>query len=334
MAEAENAAFRDLLNEMFKGVETEPKFPSSSTGTSTSSSKSTNASGRVIPGLRPSPDQRAKRKTQMEAYPILSESDFEEPGTRRTKSHVIGSMKNISDEVWDEVNRIKETIEGIETDREIIIWAAENVFRPQVVPDVVEGENVSVSGTDKHSKNTTSTATYLSFPPTYPLVLAHLIATFRDRFKSPSLSLALFSHARSHSVESYISGCSTSVYNEVLRTHWESFRDINSLEDALEEMSVHGVGWDRHTIKLISGIVEEVTGSVLQPPSADGLTGTQIVELEYGKDVLYRIMRLEQRVETEVAAEERRHRAQMSRKLYERERTNESDGDGVVERGW
>ncbi|KAG8983802.1 hypothetical protein FRB90_005755, partial [Tulasnella sp. 427] len=52
----------------------------------------------------------------------------------------------------------------------------------------------------------------------YPHLLSLLMRTFRERYADPFISLSLFHHARRLSVFSYVYGCTTPVYNELLDT--------------------------------------------------------------------------------------------------------------------
>lgn len=222
------------------------------------------------------------------------------------KPSVATPVSQLGDDVYEAFEGLKETIASLPTDREILAWATENVFKPQATS---RADDVLGS---------------FRYPATYPLVLAHLIGLFRDTFHSPYAALALFAHARDLSAESYVAGCSTGVYNEAIRTRWESLHDLEGVEALVEEMSARGVGWDRHTLRLVSGVVAEVTekmmsGDISAAPGATRtpVDGPTLARLAYGRRALEALPALERRVEIEVEAEERRHRAQMRRRLDE-----------------
>ncbi len=178
----------------------------------------------------------------------------------------------------------KETIFQIQSDVEILAWAEEEIF----------GKVNRLKGNLAENE----------FAEIYPLVLAHLISLFRDRFKDSHSALSLFEHAKNLSAESYICGCSTSVYNEMLQTRWKNFRDLQGIEMSIREMRMNGVGWDRQTSQLIGSIVEELGKRRFDGGDVDeadrGLTK------EFGEGFGQRLAALEKSVEEAVEAEERR----------------------------
>jgi hypothetical protein len=95
-------------------------------------------------------------------------------------------------------------------------------------------------------------------PAVYPHLIALLIRTFRDRFRDPHLGLSMFDHARHLSIPSYVFGCTTAAYNELIETRWRCFRDLKGVVDALEEMTVNGVQFDRRTKTLVETVRRQV----------------------------------------------------------------------------
>lgn len=95
-------------------------------------------------------------------------------------------------------------------------------------------------------------------PPTFPLLLAELMRAFRDTFHDPHLALSLFTYARTRSIASYVFGCTTPAYNELLRTRWSCFHDLRGVADALREMHANGVPPDAQTLRLVEEVRREV----------------------------------------------------------------------------
>ncbi|KAG5219401.1 Avr-Pita1 protein (Effector protein) [Salix suchowensis] len=59
---------------------------------------------------------------------------------------------------------------------------------------------------------------------------------------------------------SYVFGCSTQAYNELIETRWTSFQDLKGVHDALEEMIVNGVELDSRTRKLVDTVRHDIGG--------------------------------------------------------------------------
>lgn len=94
----------------------------------------------------------------------------------------------------------------------------------------------------------------------YPHLLSLIMRTFRERYADPFISLSLFHHARRLSVFSYIYGCTTPVYNELLDTLWTCFRDLEGFLKALREMELNGVEFDEKTRTIVEKITTEGAG--------------------------------------------------------------------------
>ncbi|KAF9268779.1 hypothetical protein L218DRAFT_954217 [Marasmius fiardii PR-910] len=145
------------------------------------------------------------------------------------------------------LDRKKEEMELCDTDQQLLDWAMREVF----------GETGQASASEEVSEENHSRLPMLH-SPTYPHILALLMKTFRDKYRDPHLALSIFDHAHHLSIASYVFGCSTAVYNELIETRWRCFRDLKGVHDALEEMSVNGVDFDNSTRKIVERVRREV----------------------------------------------------------------------------
>ncbi|KAF8633629.1 hypothetical protein AX15_001318 [Amanita polypyramis BW_CC] len=172
------------------------------------------------------------------------------------------------------LDRRKEEIDLCASDVELLHWAQREVL------DVFD--NLHSSSQRQHSGQATTTeqdkdeseddnSTPTSVPPpspssspsalhiqAYSPLVAYLMRTFRDKYRDPYLALALFDKVRRRSLVSYVFGCSTQVYNELIETKWMWFRDLKGVHDAVEEMVVNGVAVDTRTRNLIEIVRREV----------------------------------------------------------------------------
>ncbi|CAG8496394.1 5612_t:CDS:2 [Ambispora gerdemannii] len=92
------------------------------------------------------------------------------------------------------------------------------------------------------------------FDPHYSILLEETIALSRTVFYDPYMVLSIFEQAKRQGVESYIKGVSTKVYNEVLRTRWDFWRDIYGMEKLINEMRLNGVQFDEDTRNLLNTV--------------------------------------------------------------------------------
>jgi hypothetical protein len=139
------------------------------------------------------------------------------------------------DIIDERLQELKEDALAGQTDVDLLHWAKRRVFVQEKLPDGTTG-----------------------FHPVYPHALAFLLDTLRRRFQSPHLVLTVFAYAQNHSPESYIAGCLAPAYNEVLWAKWESFRDIQGVEQTIREMEANGVKWDKGTYQVVNEVAEIV----------------------------------------------------------------------------
>ncbi|TFK89007.1 hypothetical protein K466DRAFT_487786 [Polyporus arcularius HHB13444] len=165
-------------------------------------------------------------------------------------------------EVDEELDRKKEEMELCETDLQLLEWAMREVFgesqryeeEARRAMEAAEGDSPDA----KPSRSARKLGALQLQPAFYPHLIAALMRTFRDKYKDPHLALAMFEHARSLSVASFVYGCTTPAYNELVETRWQCFRDLRGACDALEEMRVNGIEMDNRTRLLAETIRREV----------------------------------------------------------------------------
>ena len=179
-------------------------------------------------------------------------------------------------EADEELDKKKEEMELCDTDQQLLEWAMREVFGQSqqyeerarnAISKAGEGstfasasDSTSTSNANSNSNQPpTSTPTLPELqPPTYPYLIAHLMRSFRDKYRDPHLALSIFDYARHLSIPSYVFGCTTPAYNELIETRWSNFRDLKGVHDALEEMHVNGVEPDGRTKKLVERLRREV----------------------------------------------------------------------------
>ena len=163
----------------------------------------------------------------------------------------------------DLLDQKKEQMLSCSSDKELLEWAQREVFDESRRYEEAARKAVEIAsqepGTTKELPSLQS--------PVYPQVVAHLMRTFRDHYKDPNLALFIFHHTQKLSIVSYVFGCSTEVYNELIKTHWDCFRDLQGIYNSVEEMRVNGVPLDSVTRKLIETVRHDI-GSLEMRPDA------------------------------------------------------------------
>ncbi|KAJ3727108.1 hypothetical protein C8R42DRAFT_658687 [Lentinula raphanica] len=156
------------------------------------------------------------------------------------------------------LDRKKEAMDLCDTDQELLEWAVREVFEESQKLEVASREALQQVNSSGNKKKASMEGLPILQSPIYPHIIAHLMRTFRDKYHDPHLALAIFDHARNLSIPSYVFGCTTPAYNELIETKWRHFRDLKGVHDALQEMVVNGVDIDNTTRKIVDGLRREV----------------------------------------------------------------------------
>lgn len=174
----------------------------------------------------------------------------------------------LSAEVDGILDRQKEAMDLCTTDQELLLWASREVFG-----ESQRYEEEAREAMLKVVEPGVASELPMLQPPAYPHLIALLVRTFRDRYKDPHLALSIFDHAQHLSIASYVFGCSTQAYNELIETRWKCFYDMKGVLDALEEMKVNGVKTDSRTRTLVDLIRRDI-----------GERNLQVGEFEFGEN--------------------------------------------------
>lgn len=203
----------------------------------------------------------------------------------------------------EDLDRKLEAMELCDTDQQLLDWAMREVFgeserlEAESRRAIGDGANVAgAEGADSTSADLTgadSTAVSTSRAPrelpmlqspAYPHLVARLMRNFREKYSDPHLALSIFDYAKNLSIASYVFGCGTLAYNELLETKWICFRDLRGVAEAMEEMKVNGVVPNSHTRQIVERIRAEVGDRTLWLD--DDVPATEIAS------VLHRIEKL------------------------------------------
>lgn len=157
-------------------------------------------------------------------------------------------------EADEKLDQQKEAIDLCDTDYQLLDWTMREVFGES---EKYERESRTLMAEAARTGGTPKELPMLQ-PPTYPHLIALIMRKFRDKYNDPHLALAIFDHAKYLSIPSYVFGCSTAAYNELIETRWRCFRDLKGVYDALQEMTVNGVDFDSRTRKLVETVRREV----------------------------------------------------------------------------
>ncbi|KIM30523.1 hypothetical protein M408DRAFT_328093 [Serendipita vermifera MAFF 305830] len=166
----------------------------------------------------------------------------------------------------DILDQRKEEIERCESDQALYAWTLDlfgeleaslsQVHRADTVESDDTSSLQSSSSLQLSEDTQNASASLPAFA--YPQLLSIVMRSFRTRYNDPHTALAIFDHARNASPLSYVTCCGTAAYNELIETKWDSFRDLQGVCDALEDMKLNKVRVDTRTMKLVEGLRREV----------------------------------------------------------------------------
>ena len=180
------------------------------------------------------------------------------PSLRRAAAHVAGlpRVPLTENEEQEEATRCQELVKlleqmhSCETDLELLEFMDTKVFT-MVSPDVSTAEAAGNSLLSLKIKGRKYT-----FPSTsYAELLAEGMKLLFRSFGDLNSTIAIFHRIKSLGAESYVVGCSVAVYNLVLQVIWHSYRDLNMVEQLLDEMRVNGIEGDLETVQVLRAII-------------------------------------------------------------------------------
>ena len=153
----------------------------------------------------------------------------------------------------NELDQKKEQIGYCNSDQELLDWAIREVFEESKKFEAAARVAIAEAAKSPGLKEPPRLQ-----PATYPHMIPILIRTFRDKYHDPHLALSIFNYAKSLSIVSYVFGCSTEAYNELLQTKWECFRDLPGVYQSINEMIVNGVPVNTRTRKWVETVRRDV----------------------------------------------------------------------------
>lgn len=224
------------------------------------------------------------------------------PSLRFAAAHAAGLARIplTQDEEKEEVKRYEELAQLVKqmneckTDLDLLEFMDKNVFT-MVSPDVstAEAAGNSLSLKIKGQKYTFPSASYAE-------LLAEGMRLLSRSFQDLNSTVAIFHRIKSLGAESYVVGCSVAVYNLVLQAKWHSYRDLDIIEQLLDEMRVNGIEGDLETVQVLRAIIND-SSRLNQEFMVIGAPGLSVEERNA-------IVRLEGSVAAIIAAFETRHR--------------------------
>ncbi|KAH6914215.1 hypothetical protein BKA70DRAFT_1260746 [Coprinopsis sp. MPI-PUGE-AT-0042] len=154
------------------------------------------------------------------------------------------------------VDQLVQEMDDFSTKAEFLCWARAHVF----------GE---LQGALEKAKTSQSTAAISLL--VYSKMVPKLMRQACDQFSDPNLALFIFKMARYQSVTSYVYGCTTATYNELLAIVWDSFRDLKTIRTTLEDMKANGIWGDRRTEAIVERVCREANeGKLWLDRSSEG----------------------------------------------------------------
>ncbi|GJN92567.1 hypothetical protein Rhopal_005597-T1 [Rhodotorula paludigena] len=160
-----------------------------------------------------------------------------------------------------ELDRLREELFALRSDKDVLEWGMREVFgytdaRTGILADPA-ALPISAPTPDSHVAAAAADATTVARGPSsriFPDLLLLLFLVLRDAHANPHAALSVFSLAASNPF-SYINGCTTALYLEVLRTRWAQ-GDVEQFQAGLDEMRSGGVPLNDKVRDLVRAVGE------------------------------------------------------------------------------
>jgi len=204
------------------------------------------------------------KDAEKEKQPLKSVTDNDNGIGRGKVDDLIGRLRSLTrspeklrthSQLAEMLDQKKEQMSYCVDDQRLLEWASCEVF-DESKSYTEEAQRAIKAASESDSKKPLPTLQ----SPIYPYMVAHLMQTFRDQYRDPNLALFIFEYARNLSVASYVFGCSTDAYNELIETHWKSFKNLPGVLKSIDEMVLNGVpinGKTRRLVDIIRGDLNE-----------------------------------------------------------------------------
>ncbi|KTW29085.1 uncharacterized protein T551_02359 [Pneumocystis jirovecii RU7] len=92
----------------------------------------------------------------------------------------------------------------------------------------------------------------------YSLLLRKAMEIFRLEFRDYVSVITIFERIKSYGPESFVMGCSSDVYNEVLTARWEGWYDLFEIENLLKEMKMNCIIRTKKTLEILEKIIQDL----------------------------------------------------------------------------
>ncbi|KAK4050778.1 hypothetical protein OIV83_003199 [Microbotryomycetes sp. JL201] len=177
---------------------------------------------------------------------------------RRIKRQ-LGTKVELGQLELERLDAMREQMMMFDSDVELLRWSMHNVFGFQLDADLASiFPDMSVVAHPPPSSEATFTQASdiddVKGPasPIYADLLLSLFTLLRDTHRAPHAALHVFQLA-SATPFSYVKGCTTALYNEVLRTRW-NLGDVESVAAGIDDMRSVGVRIDERTRDIVNEI--------------------------------------------------------------------------------
>ncbi|GAA5939468.1 uncharacterized protein JCM15063_006189 [Sporobolomyces koalae] len=209
------------------------------------------------------------------------------PGSTRERLAATSQRTELSPQEELELDRLKEEMSNLSDDRQVYEWGLERVFGFDRSNNTGASLFVDPNTMSNDPRATSGPASRL-----YPELLLHLFLTLRDVHHAPHTALSVFQLASSNAF-SYIHGCTSQLYYEVLATKWAIGQgDVESVLNGLEEMQSGGVRADDRIKDLVKAIGESIridrerTELRVQVLEDEGKFGGRLDEAEREREIV------------------------------------------------
>ncbi|KAI5814856.1 hypothetical protein BZA77DRAFT_317674 [Pyronema omphalodes] len=133
----------------------------------------------------------------------------------------------------EELKELKKGMRACASDVELLVWLEKNVY-----PLPMDHSNPKAA--------------------LYSELISEGMEIFRTVYGDLGQVVAMFERVKKLGAESYVLGCTATVYNKALAAVWDGFGDLQRIRELVEEMGVNAVGGDSGTVKVVRRVCRDV----------------------------------------------------------------------------
>ncbi len=204
-------------------------------------------------------------------FPMSVSSMFIDSDQTRSTTSIKDMLENqkLRKALLEALNPTFKHMKTFKLDYDLIKFIRENILEKFKIYEVhqkainkkLKGEETKVTPNDIEINNLKEVLPHMPIVDsrTLPLLLQEGIRLLAEEYGCVSGALSMFEEAKKNdNINIYIYGCTTDIYNEIIKIRWEYYKDIFGIDLLINEMELNGIKGNRGTADILKSVSSEM----------------------------------------------------------------------------